>query len=294
MNDTIRPGDPSNVQQSFVKYDIQIYCCRYWWLKSWEHNELSFPYWRIYYNGKDGACVTYDNETIPLSPNRIYIIPPNTSYSSQLFDYPIPENGHNLIGARITEDSEFQDMHIINHLFIHFNIRFSHISVSNKIFSFPLTNELHAEIESIINYLRTISAVDFDFKIVVKLNFLISLLLSEISPNEWSSLQRNSSILKSLNYIETHLDNDLSNEKLAHISCMATNSFTRLFKKNVGVSPQRYVQRKRVDTACSLLHHSSYSIDQISSKVGFSNRYHFTRVFSDQTTISPSRYRKDF
>lgn len=72
-------GDPSNIQQTFVKYDIKISCCQYWWLKSWEHKELSFPYWRIYYNNNEGAYITSNNKTIPLLPDHIYIIPPNTS-----------------------------------------------------------------------------------------------------------------------------------------------------------------------------------------------------------------------
>jgi len=89
-------------------------------------------------------------------------------------------------------------------------------------------------------------------------------------------------------------DKDLSNEALADICKLATNAFTRLFKNEVGISPQRFVKRKRINSACVMLHHTDYSIDKIASKTGFVNRYHFTRIFTQITGLSPAKYRKEF
>lgn len=293
-NNSTFQGDPSNIQQSFSKYNIQILCCRYWWLTHWEYSELSVPYWRLYYNGKEGASILYNNNKIAITPKHIYLIPPNTSYSSKLFHYPIPQSGCNLIGARITNANDFTDHKAIDHLFIHFDLQHSQISTNNNIFSFPITTEIESKIESIMNYLQTISAINFDFQITLHINSLVNLLLSKIELIEWCDSHNNNKILKTFNSIEGSLDKDLSNEKLAQSVYMATNSFIRLFKQEVGISPQRYIQKKRVDKACLLLHHSSDSIEEIASRVGFSNRYHFTRIFTQQTNISPSKYRKNF
>lgn len=47
-------GDPSDIIQLFPRYNLQLHCCRYWWLQHWEFKELSFPYWRIYHNSYQG------------------------------------------------------------------------------------------------------------------------------------------------------------------------------------------------------------------------------------------------
>jgi len=52
-------GDPSDIQQLFPRFNLQLLCCRYWWLKRWEFRELSYPYWRIYHNTSEGAVLTF-------------------------------------------------------------------------------------------------------------------------------------------------------------------------------------------------------------------------------------------
>ena len=75
---------------------------------------------------------------------------------------------------------------------------------------------------------------------------------------------------------------------------MATNAFTRLFTDELDISPQRFVKKKRIDKACVLLHHFDYSIDRVASETGFSDRYHFSKIFKQITGFSPAKYRKEF
>ena len=86
----------------------------------------------------------------------------------------------------------------------------------------------------------------------------------------------------------------LANIKLAGIVNMAPNSFARLFKQRTGQTPQAYIRKIRIDNACRLLHHSELSISTIAEECGFSDRYYFTKVFSDATSVGPAQYRKRF
>ena len=72
---------------------------------------------------------------------------------------------------------------------------------------------------------------------------------------------------------------------------MSTNSFSRLFKNEIGVSLQKYIKKKRIDYACMLITHTSMSIDEIAFKTGFSNRFHFTRVFHEIIKTTPAKYK---
>lgn len=105
-------GDPSDVLQTFPNYNIQLHCCRYWWLQRWEFKELSFPYWRIYHNSRPGAAVIYNGREYTLTPDKIIMIAPNTSYATRLFNHIIPKTGYSLKGGRI--HSSLSEDHLRN------------------------------------------------------------------------------------------------------------------------------------------------------------------------------------
>ncbi|GAF01958.1 hypothetical protein [Saccharicrinis fermentans] len=92
-------GDPSDIIQLFPRYNLQLHCCRYWWLQHWEFKELSFPYWRIYHNSYQGAMVMYDGKEYALTPDKVVMIAPNTAYATRMYDHKIPEIGYSLKGG---------------------------------------------------------------------------------------------------------------------------------------------------------------------------------------------------
>lgn len=289
-------GDPSDILQHFPKYNLQILCCRYWWLKRWEYRELSFPYWRIYYNKTKGAFIESEGEIKELLPDNIYLIAPNTSYSTHLFNHKIPLKGYDLKGGRITSEYLIQTndpSRNIEHLYIHFNIGIPYDNVAPGIFTFDLTAHIKEKINIITKHL-SVDNTQFGFYTLLAIQSLIIDLLAEVDEKNWELLTSNYHILNILNHIENNLNSDLSNNILAENCRLATNTFTRLFKQETGISPQNYIRQKRIDNACILLHHSNESIDTIATSTGFANRYHFTRIFKQVTNMSPAKYRKEF
>lgn len=284
-------GDPSNVLQKFPNYSVKIHCCRYWWLENWEFNELSYPYWRIYHNDKIGAKIFYENREIELSPEKIVVITPDTSYSTKIRQNIIPENGYVIKGGRINEDEISDD---ISHLFIHFNMGFPYDNILPKIFEIDVDTFMSEKLESIKKYLKnTNSNSNFNFSINIIIHSFINQILSKISEDSWQLISNDKRILLVINFIEENINSNLENETLALKANMATNSFIRFFKDEVGITPQLFVKRKRVDEACVMLHHLNLSINEIASRTGFADRYHFSRVFKQKTGFSPAEYRKN-
>ncbi|MFA9392154.1 MAG: helix-turn-helix domain-containing protein [Prolixibacteraceae bacterium] len=288
-------GDPSDILQLFPKYNLQLLCCRYWWLTKWEFSELSFPYWRIYHNTQHGAFLNHNGITHALSPDKIYVIAPNTSYSTYLFDHEIPQNTFAFEGGRIGEKAGIQnkDKPFIDHLFIHFNIGMPYDNVSPGIFTFDVNDHLKKKIRIITRHLN-VNSTQFSFYPFLAIQSLIGDLLTEIDESNWDLPSNDNRILNVLSYIENHIAENLTNQELSALCHLAPNSFTRLFLAEVGVSPQRYVKKKRINSACILLHYSIHSIEEISSRIGFANRYHFTRIFTQTIGISPAKYRREF
>lgn len=282
-------GDPSDIHQHFHNYTLQLLCCRYWWLKHWEYQDLSFPYWRLYYNKQEGASIYYKGKKIDLCPNKLYLIAPNTPYSTQLFDYNIPKNHVHLEGDRIQNNEQPEDS--IAHLFIHFNLGFPYDQVKRDIISMDINEKTRSLIDTITDDFQH-NATEFSFRSNLYIRTLINQMLCLIPIENWQEITQDRRIIKITDYIDNHLSSLLDNKTLSQKAQLATNSFTRLFTDEIGISPQRYVKKQRIDKACILLHHSNKSIESIATETGFADRYHFSRVFKQVANISPAVYRK--
>ncbi len=289
-------GDPSDILQLFPKYNLQLLCCRYWWLQKWEFMELSFPYWRIYHNDQPGAVIINSGKEYELTPDKIIMIAPNTSYATRLYNHSIPKTGYSLKGGRVNSTltgKELNEKKYISHLFIHFNIGIPYDNVSPGIFIFYLTEHFQKKIQIIKDFLDD-EYTQFSFYTSLAIQSLVVDLLMELPESSWNLTTTNHRILEVLSHIDNNVNTDLTNSKLAEKTRLATNAFIRLFADETGISPQKYVKNKRIDKACILLHHSNLTIDEVAEKTGFADRYHFSRNFKIITGISPARYKKEF
>ena len=67
--------------------------------------------------------------------------------------------------------------------------------------------------------------------------------------------------------------------------------FIRSFRAYMGVTPMQYITSLRITRAKELLRSTSYSIQEISTMVGYENPLYFSRIFKKQTGSSPKEYR---
>ena len=107
----------------------------------------------------------------------------------------------------------------------------------------------------------------------------------EIGTLPWSRLRRVTE------YVEEHLDRDLTLAELGAVVSMSPFHFARLFRRSTGLPPHRFVVRKRIDCAITLLVAREQSIAQIARMVGFRTPSHFTAVFRRITGLAPRAYR---
>jgi AraC family transcriptional regulator len=95
-----------------------------------------------------------------------------------------------------------------------------------------------------------------------------------------------------LDYIEAHLEGDLSLDRLASIACLSQFHFARAFKAAVGQSPHRYVSGRRLERAKTLLARGDRTLVDIALALDFSGQANFTRAFREATGQTPGRYRR--
>jgi transcriptional regulator GlxA family with amidase domain len=90
------------------------------------------------------------------------------------------------------------------------------------------------------------------------------------------------------------LSNDLSIEQLAEHSNMSVRNFARVFQKETGITPAKFVEKVRVEVARRYLEDSDLSIDQIGAKCGLGGLISMRRTFIRHMNVSPSDYRRTF
>ncbi len=94
-----------------------------------------------------------------------------------------------------------------------------------------------------------------------------------------------------VDYIESHLGEDLSLDNLADAAAMSPFRFARAFKKSTGRAPRQYVIARRIEFARELLRSPRREIAEVAYRVGFATQSHFTAVFHRHCGITPKRFR---
>jgi AraC family transcriptional regulator len=92
-------------------------------------------------------------------------------------------------------------------------------------------------------------------------------------------------------YVEAHLDKHLSLTVLADIACLSPYHFSRSFKESVGVGPQRYVIRRRLERAKTLLRRTHQPLALIAQEAGFADQSHLNSIFRREMGVTPGRFR---
>ena len=101
-----------------------------------------------------------------------------------------------------------------------------------------------------------------------------------------------SRINKVLDFIELHLDQNLSLGELADVAAFSRFHFHRIFRAMMGDSVGQYVNRVRLERATRLLiYHPGKTITEIALECGFSSQATFARAFKTMFGISASEYR---
>lgn len=85
---------------------------------------------------------------------------------------------------------------------------------------------------------------------------------------------------------------NLSLEEYAELCSRSLSTFKRDFKKQFDMSPGKWLLKKRIEYAASLLGNTDLNITQICFESGFENTSHFSRVFKEELNSSPTDYRK--
>ncbi len=100
-------------------------------------------------------------------------------------------------------------------------------------------------------------------------------------------------IRKVIEEINRHYNEEISLGSLAVEHNLSIGYLSSLIKRRLGVSFTEYITAKRIKDAKKLLLNEDYSIEAVAEMVGYKDYFYFTKVFKNNTGMSPSKYRKE-
>lgn len=92
-----------------------------------------------------------------------------------------------------------------------------------------------------------------------------------------------------VDYIKRNLHQKLSIESIAKLAYVSKSNFFKMFKDELGTSPNDFILQERISKAKELLA-TQNSIKETAYQTGFSDTNYFTRVFKQLEGITPKSY----
>lgn len=102
----------------------------------------------------------------------------------------------------------------------------------------------------------------------------------------------NLSLKRAIDYIDLHITDDLTLDRLSEIADLSPNYLSNIFREHTGVRLWDYISEKRIRLATQLLvKNPNDSIISIALKCGFNNCPNFNRAFKKYTGQTPMKYK---
>ncbi|MDH3755378.1 MAG: GlxA family transcriptional regulator [Acidimicrobiia bacterium] len=117
---------------------------------------------------------------------------------------------------------------------------------------------------------------------------------SQFAPAVWSEPSGHAPVRQIQDHINADPATDLSIATLAARAGMSERNFTRVFTRDVGEPPGRYVERVRIEAARRTLEQESLGVDVVAARCGFGTAETMRRTFIRHLGVPPSSYRDRF
>ena len=226
----------------------------------WNYKLASIPTWRFYWNMSGGACIYCRGEKIELTPDIAVLIPPQTPFSTAS-----------------------------SRPFVHF---FIHFSLPENISSRRIIHKL--DVRSVISgaiaeNLPRYSALQLQLAASAVVNTALLALPEKLWLQEKS--ENNVSVFnQAVNFIENNPGKYYTCDELAKLCGTSINTLQRQFLKATGLSVKKWILNKKMETAVQLMLHDCETIKEVADKLGFADRYHFSKVFKQYFGIAPGHF----
>lgn len=133
-----------------------------------------------------------------------------------------------------------------------------------------------------------------DILLLKELYSLLYALIEEFpKPFEYKDKELHTYIQDALNFINSNYMHSITVQEIADYVNLSRSYLYKMFIKNLGISPQRYLINLRMYKATLLLKSTKLPIGEVANSVGYSDSLLFSKTFSKHFSMSPLNYRNN-
>lgn len=207
-----------------------------------------------------------------LAPGSVIVIPPNTPYRCMCE----------------TESASFLWVHFTGGDVESILMRYK-IGLFPNIFRTAALNNIYSRFQKLFEgFARNDSYRPYD------LAALLDRLLIEIGRSIEKTKSERVSLSKSIRYVNENYATQIKIPSLAQMENMCMTAYNMAFKKQMGMSPTKYIIKLRTDNAKDLLCTTNLKIKDVGAICGYDDVNFFRKTFKKETGISPLEYRERF
>ncbi len=259
----------------------------------WNWKDVSSPFIRIYYVLEGEAIIHLAEHNVRLLPRHLYFIPAYTIHSYEchglfvhyyLHVYEGFKNEMNL--QEVYElPIEVEGSEVAAQLFEHLCNRLPEARLPH---SDPNSYDTSAQTSDYVQRYRDMALWE-KMELRGAMLMIMSHFIRQAKPRVWTQDKRMKRVLE---YVHSHISDNIGVEQLANVACITKPYFIRLFKHEFGFPPVQYINRKKVERAQLLLFTTNKTVKEVAFILGFSDQNYFIRLFHKLTGITPQEYRR--
>lgn len=166
------------------------------------------------------------------------------------------------------------------------------VSENNPVMHVPDTTLMHKLFENVYTCLNYHYSNDGLLLMSSELLRFISQMKIHLSSRSATVRNQTNRINESMEFMQDHLDLNLSLEDIARQAGQSVSSYSKMFRKITGETPIDYHIQLKMRKACEMLDQTKMRVSEISEVLGYSDPCYFSRYFKNFQGCSPLQYRK--
>ena len=261
----------------------------------WNWKNISSPFIRLYYVTEGTAQVVMSGKIQILKPNNLYFIPAFTVHSyicnSYFCHYYLHLYEEHQSDSNLLDDWDFPieipaaDLDLV--LFQRLCAINPHMTLQK---SDPASYDNNSTLMQ--NLLKNKQRALCD---KVESRGIVYQLLAHFLKRAQPKVEmKDNRIEKAISYIRKHINENIDLGVLAESTCLSKDHFIRLFRKETGVTPLKYINQKKIEKAQLILVTDNMSVKSVALTLAFEDYSYFNRLFKKITGVTPQEYRASY
>lgn len=260
----------------------------------WNWKNVRSPFARIYLVTEGEAKVIIEDRCIRLTPGHLYFIPAYTTHSyvcTGLFcHYYLHLYEDNISGTSMMDEwslpTEIESVRMDGELL-------KRLCDINPLLKLPESNpDSYDNNKTLINNIQLSKQQPLCYKIESR--GITAMLFSRFMKFAKSKNDVNDArIQRAISYIHNHMNERIELSTLIDKACMSKDHFIRIFKSEMGITPNAYIIQRKIEKAELLLVTTQLPIKIIAKSLGYEDSPYFNHTFKKTTGATPNQYRKN-